>query len=161
MWVQVCVYKQTYTVCVNVYISTQVCVYSKQYTLYWQISVLFGTTFIKLIRCWPTSLSPSKVNATWKHELCLSYFSTAKSLLNAHHPPKLSSELGCNFRVLESISGGVSNPWLQFTTATEPTKHQYLSSPSLKRAALEGKCCQCFPKGKRNKHSVSYCSAAA
>ena len=129
-----------------------------------KVQFQFDTTFIKLVRCWPTSLSPSKVNATWKHELCLSYFSTAKSLLNAHHPPNLSRELGCNFRELESTSGGrgrFSNPWVQSTTATEPTKHQYLSSPSLKRAASEGKCYLCFPKGKRNKHSVFYCSAAA
>lgn len=60
--------------------------------------------------------------------------------------------MGCNFRVSESISRGegvVSNPWLQSTTATEPTKHQYLSSPFLKKGSIGGQVSFVFPKGKK------------
>ena len=113
MCVYVCAYRQTYIqrawMCISVY--KYVCILNSMlYTGKFQFQ--FATTFIKLIWCWPTSLSPSLnsmllVNMNRIFHISVLPRTTAyTSLLNAHNPPKLSNELGCILGCLNPFWGG-------------------------------------------------------
>lgn len=156
-------YRQHVCVCISIY--KHICILNSMFYAD-KFPFQFGTTFIKFIWCWRTSLSPSlnsmllaNMNYTF-HISVLPRTRAQTSLLNAHNPPKLSKELGCILGCLILFQGSQTHGCSPQLPQNLPNISICLAFPEIGQHWMVSAVCV-SQRERVIKHSVPYCCGAA